>query len=1318
MASVIKYALWVLAAVALAAGLSLGLLSTGALNNRIVEYLSTRLSNEMGSPVRLGRLTGNPLSHFKISRLSIGEAERPLFEAEALEIDIRFLALLKGDLDVYKIRILEPILSLGKSGSVGSLWDQAASPFDLNIRSAEILGGEIRIAKPEYEKVMRNVEMVFAFSSSHTGFDLELFRFKSAVFSPALKISNLSGVSWLRDGSVGVENLRVGTERSRIELNGSVSGFTKPHLALSFKADPLSSEDIRTLVSAPIPNGNWSVDGTLSGTTDHLELAADIRGKESEARVEGFVDFSEDFACSLQVSAAGIDLSLLYPDMGLNAGMNFLATIQAYEQEGIRKGRVNAEISKGYAEGFSVPAGVVEMELEGRELFTRATLHVGKGTINVNSTLEVGVPFTRKTLNSHWEGLDLSVLVPGVEPGLGGKLILRAAGDENWALSGNLDGLVSSSFSLPHVTFSGVFAEGNLRLDQFSGRLSDGFGTVSGRGDIHLGGLWLAGTGEPSYALNVAMEGVDPGRITGDERWTGAFSLEGTLEGTGYSDTATWNTDLRLVSSDFMGVGIDSGRVLIRLLDRQLLIDRMVASGPFLRLEAGGKIEEDGHLAGRVRARIQDPSILEDFLPTEVSGLPVDLIGVLEGTWSQPEFAIDVVSESLSIAGIPMHGLKASTRWPVLSSGAVSVSVDSVGWAGRQLTGVFLQASQTDDDLAFLIGNSPEDSHRFYLWGKVGFAGGRTTVELDSLSIKAGRVELTNEGRCRFSYHADDGLQVDWFRLSGESGHIEAKVMPDRRNTILVEISSVDLAIWSFVLGIEQEVEGIFSGELEMENVQGEPNLDLSLVVDSGHFAGVRFKGLSGKVNYRQGYLEGALTLVQSSGDPVKVSGKFPISGTGEGQDERIDLIVESNRLNLEFIPMISPEIDTARGEMQLMVKVQGTPDSPEYMGHFRVENAMLGVVSLNRVFNPIHIKGRITTSGVFLDSARVGDRRKGMVLDGFVGYGQVGQGELDLRVTSRAFELVDLEDLSASLDMDLQLGGTFAAPTIHGNAELKRAVFQLYSFIETPLDPESFWIASPFMQKLVGKVRVNADRNVWIRDRNINVETEGDVDVIKNEEGYRLFGLLNSRRGRYEFQQTNFRIQRGELQFQGILGVNPDLYILGTHNISLYDGEPAVVSVVVGGTLLNPQISLDSDPPLTERDILSYLVTGHSAEDVGALLSGGEVAGTSLEGQAAGLVLGVAANQLRATIGRKLDLDIVEIDMGGEGRSTRIRVGKYIGSRFFFTYSRELSSAGEQEFTVEYELVPSVTLEAQQREGTEQQRDRQSLGIFWNKEW
>ena len=97
-------------------------------------------------------------------------------------------------------------------------------------------------------------------------------------------------------------------------------------------------------------------------------------------------------------------------------------------------------------------------------------------------------------------------------------------------------------------------------------------------------------------------------------------------------------------------------------------------------------------------------------------------------------------------------------------------------------------------------------------------------------------------------------------------------------------------------------------------------------------------------------------------------------------------------------------------------------------------------------------------------------------------------------------------------------------------------------------------------------------------------------------------------------------------------------------------------------GTLLYPQVSLESDrEELSEGDILSYLVLGRPAEDVTAFLSGQETGdgGLGLTEGAAGLVVGLAANQLKQRIGQRLNLDMVEIDTGG-GRISRVRVGKW----------------------------------------------------------
>ena len=433
---------------------------------------------------------------------------------------------------------------------------------------------------------------------------------------------------------------------------------------------------------------------------------------------------------------------------------------------------------------------------------------------------------------------------------------------------------------------------------------------------------------------------------------------------------------------------------------------------------------------------------------------------------------------------------------------------------------------------------------------------------------------------------------------------------------------------------------------------------------------------------------------------------------------ETMDLSLKSEGINLEFLELLTSQVKRTSGVLALDMQVSGTPDRPEHKGWIRLTDGDFYLVPLGQRFGKIQAYVTFSEDRVALESFRVGDKKERLSASGQVLLDRFEVREFDLSVKARELEAVNWPELKATLQADLRLTGDLKAPRLDGNAELTRAVVQLYSFVESPSD--SFWTTSEFWKNLDGRVRVSTPRNVWIRDRDINVELEGDIDLVKDRQGLRIYGSLNSRQGRYEFLNTTFRIERAEIQFLGNVDINPDLYVLGTHPLRLISrqagepGEEAVISVIVGGSLLKPQVTLESDPFLSEADILSYLTIGRPAG--GAI--GGEGGGFGLEGQAAGLVMGVAASQLKRTIGAQLNLDVVEVDMGEGASLTRVRVGKYIGSRLFITYSQELSSAGGQEVTVEYELLPHVTLEAQQRVGSEQQRDRQSLGIFWKKDW
>ena len=136
--------------------------------------------------------------------------------------------------------------------------------------------------------------------------------------------------------------------------------------------------------------------------------------------------------------------------------------------------------------------------------------------------------------------------------------------------------------------------------------------------------------------------------------------------------------------------------------------------------------------------------------------------------------------------------------------------------------------------------------------------------------------------------------------------------------------------------------------------------------------------------------------------------------------------------------------------------------------------------------------------------------------------------------------------ELKAAVQADLRLTGDLTNPHVEGDAKLDRAAIRLWDFIEAPSDPESIWKTWPFFKNMVANIQMSAAKNVWIRDRDFNIEIEGDVDLRKDLEGIRLYGAVRSRQGRYEFLNRSFKIDDGAIQFQGRREIDPDVAILG----------------------------------------------------------------------------------------------------------------------------------------------------------------------------
>ncbi|MBI4531391.1 MAG: translocation/assembly module TamB, partial [Candidatus Latescibacteria bacterium] len=332
-------------------------------------------------------------------------------------------------------------------------------------------------------------------------------------------------------------------------------------------------------------------------------------------------------------------------------------------------------------------------------------------------------------------------------------------------------------------------------------------------------------------------------------------------------------------------------------------------------------------------------------------------------------------------------------------------------------------------------------------------------------------------------------------------------------------------------------------------------------------------------------------------------------------------------------------------------------------------------------------------------------------------------------KIGLKRFTLLDSEGTKGIVKGTLQLGGTLDVPTLQGGITILRAETPFPEEPETeqrPVeDPLDTFLRSPFIRRLSCAFNVEIPRNLWIRSLDVNAEVEGNIDITKDHEAdnFVFFGSLRAIRGWYLYQGRSFTIERGEMTFQGGTAFDPEISIVGTRQLPGEDeqGQPIslTVRIIVGGTINKPQVTLESDPPLSETDIMAYLLFGRQAN-----LDAVETA--ALESRAKGLLIGLAANRLKQTIGKQLGLDVIEIEGGKQGgqEETRVRLGKYLHEGLYISYSQLVPAASlrqvdleklreEAEVRVEYEVNNHLNVE-----GSMDAQFRTGLDLLLKFEW
>jgi len=215
-------------------------------------------------------------------------------------------------------------------------------------------------------------------------------------------------------------------------------------------------------------------------------------------------------------------------------------------------------------------------------------------------------------------------------------------------------------------------------------------------------------------------------------------------------------------------------------------------------------------------------------------------------------------------------------------------------------------------------------------------------------------------------------------------------------------------------------------------------------------------------------------------------------------------------------------------------------------------------------------------------------------------------------------------------------------------------------------------------------------------------IELSGRLEIRKQrgQEDFEIFRSIEVNPDRSTIKQfgRKFRIAEGSVSFNGpleemMMNMSAEYEVQSRLN----PGQPEVViTLTISGRLDDLELTLSSDPPLENTDIVSYIATGRPASE-SLQFSQNAMNNQRLVGiaasQLAGVVEGIAAEGL--------GLDVVDIQQDGL-KGTRLTAGKYVSPRLFIGVSQPISFGGNtsssleqsRELTLEYKIFEMLLLQ------------------------
>jgi autotransporter translocation and assembly factor TamB len=394
--------------------------------------------------------------------------------------------------------------------------------------------------------------------------------------------------------------------------------------------------------------------------------------------------------------------------------------------------------------------------------------------------------------------------------------------------------------------------------------------------------------------------------------------------------------------------------------------------------------------------------------------------------------------------------------------------------------------------------------------------------------------------------------------------------------------------------------DGRVAGTLALSGSPARPVLDVDSHADRFGWHDVRAERVDLRAHYENGRLEARdlrarMQNVESSAR-LNLPLRLALGMSPEVPDEPVSGRVDLPAGDLQVLPLLVPQLESARGRFDLAAEISGTAHAPHVSGKCHIRDGVVRPANRSEVIEGLSADLHFDQSRISLDTLSARQGRTGrlwssgaVLLDrGHLKSYRFGLAMRDFAASEEGlYALLFDGDFVVS---DGPLVGGERLPQVTGQARIKKGVIEFDFANQTDVQKRA---ATTQPLYWTYRIQAEATSNLRWRPPDADIEFNAALDLQQTPDSLLIFGEMHALRGTYSWFVNRFKILNADLTFDNQKGVDPLLDITAETRLVASD-PPQTITAQLSGRSSQPIISLAStDPKAEQKSILQALTVG-----------------------------------------------------------------------------------------------------------------------------